>query len=149
MKSMLIIATVTAAACGLATTPASAEDIALSLVHPIGRIDVPASAVDEIDAEATIGMRNSETGEVTEHAFPHVAICLAPEVRERICQLTQKIVEEPLAIVVDCETISKPIVREPLCTQPCFHISVFDLADAAALAQRIRHGTNRTCAPSS
>jgi preprotein translocase subunit SecD len=146
---MLIIATVTAATIGFGRATASAEDIALSLVHPKGRIDIPVSAVKEVSSEAISRFRNKETGAVREYRHPHVDVCLAAKFLERICQLTQQIVDEPLAIVVDCEAISKPIVREPICTQSCFHISIFDLADATALAQRIRRGTNKACAPSS
>ena len=149
MRPTLIMATVTAATIGFGTAAASAEDIALSLVHPKGRIDIPVGAVKQVNSEAISRVRNTETGEVHEYKEPHVDVCLAAEFRERICQLTQQIVDEPLAIVVDCETISNPIVREPLCTQSCFRISIFDLADATALAQRIRHGKNKACAPSS
>ena len=124
MRPTLIMATVTAATIGFGTAAASAEDIALSLVHPKGRIDIPVSAVKQVNSEAISRVRNTETGEVHEYKDPHVDVCLAAEFRERICQLTQQIVDEPLAIVVDCETISKPIVREPLCTQSCFRISI-------------------------
>jgi preprotein translocase subunit SecD len=149
MKPALITATVTAAIIGLGTMVARAEDIALSLVNPKGRIDIPVGAVKEVSSEAVYRIRNPTTGEVHEYRHPHVDVCLAAEFKERICQLTRQIVEEPLAIVVDCETISEPIVREPICSQSCFRISIFDLADAVALAQRIRRGTSKPCAPSS
>jgi preprotein translocase subunit SecD len=146
MRSRRLIVMMTAAAAGFGSAFANAEDIALSLVNPKGRIDIQASAVSRVDARATIAVRNTETGEVHEYPNPHVEVCFSAEVRERVCQLTRQIVGQPLAIVIDCETVSKPIVREPLCTRPCFIISASDLAEATALAERIRRGTNRACA---
>jgi hypothetical protein len=149
MRFKRLIAIMTAAATGLVTGFASAEDIALSLVNPKGRIDIPVSAVDRVDASGTIAFRTKETGEIHEYPNPHVDVCYAKDIQERICQLTQQIVGEPMAIVIDCETVSRPIVREPLCAHPCFQISANDIAEATALAKRIRGGTNKACAPSS
>jgi preprotein translocase subunit SecD len=149
MRFKRLVAMMTAAATGLGTGFANAEDIAVSLVHPKGRIDIPVSAVGRVDASAKIAFRNTETGEVHEYPNPHVDVCYAKDIQERVCQLTQQIVGEPLAIVIDCETVSRPIVREPLCAHPCFQISANDIAEATALAKRIRSGTNRACAPSS
>lgn len=148
MRSTVLIAMMTAAAAGLGLTVANAEDIALSLLHPRGRVDVPVSAIRRVEAQATVAFRNTESGEIHEYPNPHVEVCFAADVRERICQLTRQIVGQPMEIVIDCATISKPIVREPLCTRPCFSISAADLADASALAQRIRSGSNKACAPS-
>jgi preprotein translocase subunit SecD len=149
MKFKHLIAMMTAAATGMGTGFANAEDIALSLVHPKGRIDIPASAVGRVDASATFKFRNAETGKVREFPNPHLTICYTKEIQERVCELTQQIIGEPMAIVVDCETVSKPIVREPLCAHLCFDISNDDMAYATALAKRIRNGSNRACAPSS
>jgi preprotein translocase subunit SecD len=149
MRFKRLIAMMTAAATGLGTGLANAEDIALSLVHPKGRIDIPVSAVGRVHASAKFAVRNTETGEVHEYPDPYVEVCYAKDIQESICQLTQKIIGEPMAIVVDCDTISRPIVREPLCARPCFQISAKDIAEATALAKRIRNGTNRACAPSS
>ncbi len=148
MRSTRLIAMMTAAAAGFGSAFANAEDIALSLVHPKGRVDIPLSAVSRVEAQAMIAFRNTETGQVHEYPNPHVDVCLSEDVRARICQLTQQIVGQPLEIVIDCETVSKPIVREPLCSRPCFEISASDLAEATALAKRIRSGTNKACAPS-
>lgn len=125
-----------------------AEEIAVSFVHPKGRVDIPVSALDRVQAYPTVRFRNSETGAVREFPDPHVEICAAKEFRDRICELTKNVVGEATAIVVDCRTVSKPIVREPLCTKPRFNISANDLAEADALAQSIRRGSNRACAPS-
>jgi len=145
MKRMHLIAMTTAAATGLGLALANAEDIALSLVNPKSRIDIPASAVLRADAQATLSVRNTETGAVHEYPNPHVEVCFSGDISERICRLTRQIVGEPLEIVVGCETVTKPIVREPLCTRPCFQISTSDLAEATVLAKRIRNGTDSAC----
>jgi preprotein translocase subunit SecD len=80
--------------------------------------------------------------------IPHVEICVTKELKERICDLTKNVVGEATAVVVDCETVTKPIVREPLCARSCFTVSANDLEEANALAQRMRRGSNRACAPS-
>jgi preprotein translocase subunit SecD len=121
----------------------------MSLVHPKGRVDVPVSSLGEVKAAATYRFRNSETGQVHEYPNPHVSVCFAEDIQKRICELTRQLVGQPMEIVIDCATISKPIVREPLCAHPCFQVSANDIAEATALAQRIRRGSNRTCAPSS
>ena len=69
----------TAAATGLATGFANAEDIAVSLVHPKGRIDIQVSAVGRVDASAKIAFRTTETGEVHEYPNPHVDVCYAKD----------------------------------------------------------------------
>jgi preprotein translocase subunit SecD len=128
---------------------ANAEDIAMSLVHPKGRIDVPVSDIRGVETWATTKFRTQGTQEVHEYPNPHVIVCFAHDVPQRICQLTRRIVGEPLSIVIDCEIVSEPVVNEPLCANSCFEISASDVAEANALAQRIRKGTNRACAPSS
>lgn len=133
---------------GVGKSFAHAEEIAVSFVHAKGRVDIPVSALDQVRAYPTFKFRNSETGVVREFPDPHVEICVTKEFKERVCDLTKKVVGEATAVVVDCETVTKPIVREPLCTRPCFTISANDLAEANALAQRIRRGTNHACAPS-
>ena len=148
MKFTWLISMITAAVVIMRPACANAEDIALSLVNPKGRVDIPIGAVQQVGARATFAYRIKGTDEVHEHPYPRVEVCFAKDVRERICQLTEQIIGEPLAIVIDCDTVSKPIVQEPLCDNPCFQISANDIAEANALAQRIRKGTNRVCAPS-
>ncbi len=136
-----LIAIMTAAASGLAPAFANAEDIALSLVHAKGRVDIPISAVSRAEVHATVAVRNAETGEVHEYPDPHVVLCFTEDIKERVCRLTQQIVGQPMDVVIDCETVAKPVVREPPCTRACFSISMFP--------RRIRRGSNKTCAPSS
>jgi hypothetical protein len=149
MKFRRSIAIMAAAVFMMWAVGADAEDIALSLVHAKGRIEIPVSAVRQVEAWATTKVRIKGTGEVREYPHPYVFVCFAQDVGERICELTRQIVHEPLAIVIDCDVVEKPIVHEPLCGEPCFRISANDAAEANALAQRIRKGTNRACAPSS
>jgi preprotein translocase subunit SecD len=146
MKFTPLIAMMTTAATMLGPACADADDIALSLVHPKGRVDIPVSAVQRVDARATTSVRIPQTVEVREYPHPYVEVCFAKDIEERICQLTRQIVDEPLAIVIDCNIVSEPIVMEPLCANPCIRVSANDVAEARALAQRIRKGTNRACA---
>jgi hypothetical protein len=148
MKIRHLIATMVMAAAIMGPVGAGAEDIALSLVNPKGRVDIPVSAIHRVDALATFAFRIKGTDEVREYASPRVEVCFAKDIRERMCQLTERIIGEPLAIVIDCDIVSKPIVQESLCEYPCFEISANDIAEANALAQRISKGTNRACAPS-
>jgi SecD-like export protein len=129
-------------------TGAEAEDIALSLVNPKGRVDIPVGAVQKIEARATFAYRIQGTDEVHEIPSPHIEVCFARDISDRICELTGKIVGEPLAIVIDCGIVSEPIVNETLCGNACVQISASNVFEANALAQRIRKG-NRACAPSS
>ncbi len=126
--------------------PAVADDIALSLIHRQDRIDVPVSAVRRIEARAKQTFVNTETKKNHEFPLPHVELCYAANIQKKICQLTQQILEKPMDLVVDCETISKPVVREPLCG-PCLQISANDFTEANALAQRLKTGSKRRCAP--
>ena len=56
--SLILVATFV---CGSVT--AVAEGIALSLLHGQSRIDIPASAILRIEAQATISFINNETNE--------------------------------------------------------------------------------------
>jgi preprotein translocase subunit SecD len=149
MKPARIMIVATAAAIGLGSALAHAEDIALSLVNPAGRIDIPASAIKSVEALEKKTFRNIETGELHGFESPRVEICYSEDVRQRVCQLTGRIVGQPLEIVVACKTVSKPVVREPLCHSTCLDISLFDLDEARALAQQIRSGMKTACPPTS
>lgn len=126
--------------------PAMADDIALSLVHEQNRIDIPVSAIRRIEARATQTFVVTETKEKRVFQLPHVELCYAADIQKRICRLTRRIIEQPMNLVVDCETLSKPVVREPLCG-PCLQLSANDLTEANALAQRLKTGSSRRCAP--
>jgi preprotein translocase subunit SecD len=147
LKLMCVIAMATIASFA-APAGANADDIALSLVNPNGRVDIPVSAVRQVAARANFVYRIQGSEETHEDPSPHVLVCFSEDISERVCELTGKIIGQPLALVVDCETLIKPIVRQPLCKDPCLEISMSEFAEANALAQRIRKGTNRECAPS-
>jgi preprotein translocase subunit SecD len=141
LKCLIGVAMATTVAFG----STHAEDIALSLVRPTDRIDIPTSAITRVEALAKKTFRNVVTGEPYQIEDPRVQICYSEEVRRRICQLTRRIVGQLLEIVVACKTVSKPVVREPVCSETCFEISRTDLAEATALAQQIRSGTKTAC----
>jgi preprotein translocase subunit SecD len=142
-KRLALAAVAVALGCAM---PAGAEDIALSLVHKADRVDIPLSAIRRIEAHAPAA---NETRQPREFSLPHVEVCFTAAIRKGICRLTQHSVDEPMEIVAGCRLVSKPVVREPLCTQPCFHISVNDIAEAEELAQALRTGTALCTSPTS
>lgn len=129
-----------------ATLPAGADDIAFSLVHRQGRIDIPASAVTSIEARTTITLVVTETQERRDYEDPHVELCYTADIQAQICRLTGQVVEQPMNLVIDCESVAEPVVHEPICG-PCLHIFAGDLLEAKMLAQRLKKGSNRLCAP--
>ncbi len=121
-----------------------AAEIALSFVHEEDRIDVPAGAVRGIRAYATQTFVIKGTRRRMVLDRPGVEICLSEEICAKLRQLTERIVDEPIDIVVGCEVISSPIVREPMGGSPCIQISAFDVAEARALADKLR-GRSKGC----
>lgn len=136
-------------ALGCGSLSAGAEDIALSIVHKQDRIDVPVSAIRRIEARASTTPKITEMPELREFSSPRVEVCFTSVIHKEICRLTRRIVEEPMEIVVGCRLVSRPVVREPLCTQPCFQISVNDDVEAKDLANTLRAGTDTCTSPSS
>jgi hypothetical protein len=128
---------------GHGSESAHVERIALSLVHPRERIDIPVSAILRIEAHGEIAFTEQGTGRPWISPNPHVEICFAEAIRERICQLSRQILDQPWDIVVGGEVVASAIVREPLCSQACFQISANDLAEAHALAHRMRTGWSK------
>jgi len=116
--------------------------IALSLVHSRERIDIPVNAILCIEAHGEITFCERGTKKLWTFRHPHVEVCFAPTIHDRICRLTRQIVGEPMEIIVGGECVSQPIVREPLCGQR-FRISAYDLAEAHVLAHRLRTGWSR------
>ena len=114
--------------------------IALSLVHPRGRIDIPVKDVLKIETrtEETVFSADTQTSETT--AAPHVRLEFTADIRARIHRLTSQIVDDELAIVVAGHVICRPLVREPLGLQGWFNIRVNDLEQARDLTARLREG---------
>jgi hypothetical protein len=114
------------------------EKIALSLVHPLGRIDVPVRAIHWIEAceSFTILVR----GELHEWPGCHVAVSLRADMAMRLYKLTQQIVGDCLEIWVDGKCVSKPKIHQPVGWRGRFAISIwdFDKAQALAAAMRVR-----------
>jgi preprotein translocase subunit SecD len=115
--------------------------IALSLVHPRGRIDVPVSAIHRIEARAE-QMFFQNAAQPVRSSRPHVEVYVSPAICARMWWLTRQIIDEPLEIIVDGECVSAPIVREPL-GGPSFSISACDFAEAQTLAERLRVGWSK------
>lgn len=143
---MRLISSIVIAALVCGTAPVGADEIAFSMVHEKSRIDVPTGAITRIKTYPTYILVDPETRQRRHFPAPRVEVCYTAEIQERVCQLTSQIVEQATSLVVDCEVVSKPVVRERLCG-PCLQISAYDLADANALAQRLRKSSNRQCAP--
>jgi len=116
--------------------------IAFALVHPRARIDVAFSDVLLIEAleEITFALPG---GVFKTFTVPRVEVTLAPRARSQLRQLTAAIVGEAMDIVVSGRVVSSPIVREPLGRHPTFTIKLFDLAEAEALAAKLRQGWDR------
>jgi hypothetical protein len=110
------------------------EKIALSLVHPSGRIDVPVTAINWIEAREYSPF--SKRQPLVRH--PHVEVKLRFDIRARLRRLTHGIVGESLEIFVDGRSVSKPIVREPLGGPGPLRISTYDLDEAHALVAQLR-----------
>jgi preprotein translocase subunit SecD len=122
---------------GLAAGPMR---IALSLVHPRARIDIPVKDVLKIEALAEQTFFFSDTWTSKSYRAPHVRLEFAPHIGARIHRLTSQIVGEELPIVVAGTIVSRPVVREPHGVRETFSIKVHDMDDARALAAKLREG---------
>jgi hypothetical protein len=120
---------------GLPIDEIPSHRIALSLVHPLERIDVAISAIRWIEPRPcrifTCGTKSISTG-------PFVEICLASYIRERIYRLTKRIVGESMEVLVGGESVIKPIVREPVGIHQSLAFPEFSYEDAVVLAGRLR-----------
>jgi hypothetical protein len=121
---------------GLPIDGIPANRIALSLVHPIERIDVAISAIRWIEPRR-FKLYSWEKKSVVSR-LPFVEISLTPYIRERIFRLTKGNVGESLEFIVNEDVIAKAIVREPLGIHESISISQTDYEDAVALAYRLR-----------
>jgi preprotein translocase subunit SecD len=119
--------------------PDASGRIALSLVHPSGRIDIPVKDVLAIETRAGTDF-SAETQTPQAIAAPHVRLEFTADIRARIHRLTAQIVGDELAIVVAGTVICRPLVREPLGRQGWFNIKVHDMGQARDLAARLREG---------
>lgn len=139
------IALVFATLASTAASLAKADEIALSLVHGDDRIDVPASAVTSVTALPNHVFRNSVTGKLFASGGPHVEICFNAAVSLKICQLTQRIIKEPLEVWVSCHPISKPVVLQALCSNPCIGLNTFELKEAERLVVELKAEPKLAC----
>jgi hypothetical protein len=114
--------------------------IALSLIHPRERIDIPVRDVLEIEAFAEQTFFFPDIRESRTFPWAHVRLNFKPQTRARIYRLTSQIVEEEMQIVVAAEVVCSAVVREPLGIQEGFNITANDLAEAEKLACKLREG---------
>lgn len=133
MKSGYPLGTTIACTIALWSGIANAGEIAFSLIDAQGRVDV--SAISHPAVHAVINPFGAD-GHVVE-------IVVAPRIAEAICSLSRRSVDKELAVVVGCDVVSRPVVREPLCVGR-FWISGRDTREEAEnLARRIRSGSRR------
>jgi hypothetical protein len=130
-------------ACG--TSTARCRRIALSLVHGNSRVDITVSVVTSINVWASTVYRNSETGSEFESGQSMVEVCLTDPVKQSICELRRRLLQEPLEIWVSCRVVSRPIIREPLCTSQCFDIGIADVAEGDRLAAELKSYPKLSC----
>jgi preprotein translocase subunit SecD len=123
--------------------------IALSLVHPRGRVDIPPDEVLEIEAKAEQTFFFSDTWTSKTYPMPHVHLSFTPRIGTLIHRLTSQIVGEPLDIVVAGKVIISPVIREPHGLRESMCIGFCDLEDAIELAAKLCEGRrpNVICAP--
>jgi hypothetical protein len=62
------------------------ERIALSLVHPRERIDIPANAIVRIEVHEDVTFAEKGTGKLWTFASPCVGVYLSQAIGERICR---------------------------------------------------------------
>jgi len=116
-----------------------AERIALSLiVHERKRLDIPLDAILGVDAFATESF--SDGYRVTTYNRSHVAIRLTPSMQRKLREFTAAIVGDIMEIHVGGQCVSQPRLLEPLGNEPAFQISIYNFADAQALAETLRTG---------
>jgi preprotein translocase subunit SecD len=123
---------------GLAVGCAPSERIALSLVHPMEHIDVPRRAIRRIEALEEFTYVDRQARKTWTFHSPCVELSFAQAIGARIWRLTQRIVDQPMELVVGGECVARPVVREPIGLQGSFQISAYDIAEAQALAHRLR-----------
>ncbi|MFC0240144.1 hypothetical protein [Rhodopseudomonas telluris] len=116
--------------------------IAMSIVHPRERIDVTFDEVLAVEAVADYTFAVSD-GTTMTFASPHVEVTVAPHIGARLYRLTSHIIDEAADYVVGGEIVCSPIVREPIGLRGAFFISADSLADAEALAAKLRRGWAR------
>lgn len=116
-----------------------ATRIALSLiVHERKRLDIPLDAILGIDAFATESFFDGRN--VMTFDLPHVEIRLTPSMQRKLHEFTTGVVGELMEIHVGGRCVSQPRLQEPLGDQPAFHLSIYDFADAQAMAETLRTG---------
>ena len=115
------------------------ERIAVSLVvNERRRLDIPLSAVIRVDALAVQSFADGRR--VVTFDQPHVRIWLMPNLQRRLYDFTRGSVDAIMEVFVDDQCVTRPVLREPLGTEPSFQIFTADFDEACALADKLRVG---------
>jgi preprotein translocase subunit SecD len=115
------------------------KQFALSLiVHERKRLDIPLDTIIGINAFATQSFVDGRN--VMTYNLPHIAIRVTPSMQRRLREFTAGIAGELMEIHVGGRCVSQPRLQEPLGNQPAFQISIYDFADAQALAETLCTG---------
>jgi hypothetical protein len=100
------------------------ERIAVSLVvNERRRLDVPLSAVIRVDAFV---LSFAEGRQVVTFDQPHVRIWLMPNLQKRLYDFTRDSVDEIMEVFVAGRCVTRPVLHEPLGTEPSFQICAVD-----------------------
>ncbi len=145
-QSDVVVAGIAAGICLVGVISADAAELAMSLVYKNERIEIPAKSIRRIEAISSIVIVFPDARGRKELPRPSVEVCYAKNIQEQICKLTRRIVDEPMELIAGCEVISKPVVREPICG-PCITITAYDMAEAEAIADKIRNNSKTSCIP--
>jgi hypothetical protein len=122
---------------GLVARNARPEKIALSLVHPSARIDVPARAIHWIEACEEFSFFVNK--QLYSYPGPHVAISVHADAAVLIHRLTQKVVGDFIEIIVNGESVCKPRIVQAISRgRLIIRASDFDVAQELAAKMRSR-----------
>jgi hypothetical protein len=121
----------------LGSTALFADDrIAFSIVHAQDRIDVPLSQVTSVEATPDPFMQSIDKD--TKNII--VSVCYSKHVQAQICALTTKLVGVAVDMQAGCETVSRPVIRQPICQTGCILMSAADQVEAESVAGKIKAG---------
>jgi hypothetical protein len=110
-------------ACGVSGLDAA--EIAFSFVHKEERIDVPAHAFwVRTFATQAFAIKGTRRRLVLDR--PGLEICLSEDIGAKLRQFTERLIGEPMDIVVGCDVIYSAIIREPIGSLPCIQVTAFE-----------------------
>lgn len=125
----------------------AADEIVMTIIYGIERIDVPAQDIRRIGAwpGGTIGSKQAERRIRTDR--PTVEICFTKELRQKLCQATKRNIDQPIAIEAGCEIVYEGTSRRPFCSGSCLYLAFAAPQHVTYFAYRLEEGQNATCLP--